>query len=359
MLIDILPKEERKDFYDREKEINQLESFYSPITLILGLRRTGKSSLIKIALNELKKPFIYIDMRKFEEKEVVTYKDFIIELEKEINKLVNKHKNLIEILKRIEGITIMGNQIKFSWKKNNKVSITSFFEILNDWAEDKVIISIDEAQILRKAKGINLLPILAYTYDNLKKIKIILSGSEMGLLYSYLKVDDPSKPLFGRVISEIYLNPFSKELAIDFLKKGFEEVKVKFDKFEEVYENIGGIPGWLTYFGYNYYRTLDFDKSLKMALESAKKLIISEFENFLLDKYIARKRYYTIMRTVSSCARWSDIKRRLEDEIGHKINDSEIHNYLNQLQRSSWIIKENEKYCPAEKLIGYAFYKFY
>ncbi|WP_238842107.1 ATP-binding protein [Sulfolobus sp. E11-6] len=68
MLFDPSPKDNRKDFFDRENEIEKLKELRAPITLVLGLRRTGKSSLIKIGINELNLPYIYLDLRKFEEK---------------------------------------------------------------------------------------------------------------------------------------------------------------------------------------------------------------------------------------------------------------------------------------------------
>ncbi len=68
MIFDITPKQDRKDFFDREEEIEKLKELKTPIILVLGLRRTGKSSLIRISLNELNLPYIYIDLRMFEER---------------------------------------------------------------------------------------------------------------------------------------------------------------------------------------------------------------------------------------------------------------------------------------------------
>ncbi|MEM1621070.1 MAG: hypothetical protein QW536_03780 [Metallosphaera sp.] len=48
------------------------------------------------------------------------------------------------------------------------------------------MVVIDEAQELRKVRGVNLLPSLAYAYDNLRNVKFILGGSEMGLLHDTL-----------------------------------------------------------------------------------------------------------------------------------------------------------------------------
>ena len=57
--------------FDRYSELNKLINYVGRlgilITLVLGLRRVGKSSLILVALRELGLPHIYIDLRKFEE----------------------------------------------------------------------------------------------------------------------------------------------------------------------------------------------------------------------------------------------------------------------------------------------------
>ena len=102
----------------------------------------------------------------------------------------------------------MGNEIYFGWGKENRVSFSSLLDSLNDWAEDKVIVVLDEAQELHKMRGFNILPSLAYAFDNLRKVKIILSCSEMGLLLKFLKLEDAGSPLFGRAFSRVYLKPY-------------------------------------------------------------------------------------------------------------------------------------------------------
>ncbi|WP_152942999.1 AAA family ATPase [Acidianus ambivalens] len=249
----------------------------------------------------------------------------------------------------------MGNEIYFGWGKENRVSFSSLLDSLNDWAEDKVILVLDEAQELHKMRGFNILPSLAYAFDNLRKVKIILSGSEIGLLLKFLKLEDAGSPLFGRAFSRVELKPFTKEEAVEFLRRGFEELKVDFSDYEKVYNELGGIPGWLTYFGFRYYEIREFDKAMNETLNYAKRFIISEFEHFLLDKMIAKERYYTIMKSTANCNNWSGIKNELEAKEGIKISDSELSNYLNHLLDSSWLTKVDDRYCPSEPLIGRAF----
>jgi AAA+ ATPase superfamily predicted ATPase len=355
LIFDPVPKESRKDFFDREEEIEKIKSLSSPITLVLGLRRTGKSSLIHIALNELNLPYIYIDLRKVEEKGYISYKDLVLELQKEINRLIKRFPNIIDFLKRIEGITIIGNEIRLKWGDNEKVNISSLLESLNDWTENKAVLTIDEAQELLNLRGANLLPTFAYSFDNLKRIKIILSGSKMGLLYRYLGKDNPKSPLYGRAMNEIELYPFNKEKSEQFLKLGFSELNINFKDFDIIYENLGGIPGWLTYFGYYYYQERDLNEALSKTINTAIGLIREEFNNFLKTRTIVRDRYLTVMKAVISCNSWSEIKRALEAREGIEISDSEVYNYLNQLFDASWIVKNNKKYCPSEPLIAKAF----
>ena len=263
---------------------------------------------------------------------------------------------LIDFLRGISGVSIMGNQVLFSWKGVNRTSFTPLLDAPNDWSDNGVIVVLDEAQELVKARGFNVLPVLAYAYDNLRRVRFIISGSKMGLLYRFLRVRDPESPLFGRAMGIVELSPFTREQAVEFLKRGFEELGIGFNDFDKVYEVLGGIPGWLTYFGIKYYEYRDLERAIGETVSYATALIRQEFENLLADKPAARDRYLTIMRIIArECAGWSEIKRGLEAEFGVEIGDSRISDYLRQLLDSSWIVKIGNKYCPAEPLIGMAF----
>ncbi len=316
----------------------------------------GKSSLILVALRELGLPSIYIDLRKFEERQYLSYRDFILELQREVNGLTRRFPGLIDFLRNIGGVSIMGNQVLFSWKGSNRVSLASLLDALNDWASNGVVIILDEAQELVKARGFNILPVLAYAYDNLRRVRFIISGSKIGLLYRFLKVKDPESPLFGRAMGIVELKPFTKEQVAEFLRRGFEELGIEFSDFDKVYERLGGIPGWLTYFGLKYYEYRDLERAIIDTVSYATALIRQEFNNFLTDKTIARDRYLAIMRIVArECAGWTEIKNGLEVMLGMEISDSRMSEYLRQLLDSAWIIKAGNKYCPAEPLIGVAF----
>ncbi len=224
MLFDLRPKDTKSDLFDREIELSKVIEYVGrlglPITLVLGFRRVGKSSLILVAIRELGLPSIYIDLRKFEERQYLSYRDFVLELQREVNNLTSRFPGLIDFLRNISGVSIMGNQVLFSWKGSGRVSLASLLDALNDWASNGVVIVFDEAQELVKARGgFNVLPVLAYAYDNLRRIRFIVSGSKMGLLYRFLRIRDPESPLFGRAMGVVELSPFTRDQAVEFLRR--------------------------------------------------------------------------------------------------------------------------------------------
>jgi len=56
-------------------------------------------------------------MRKLENKEYIVYKDFIKMLEKEINRIIKRNKDLLSHL-RIRGVQIMGISVEERKKPN-------------------------------------------------------------------------------------------------------------------------------------------------------------------------------------------------------------------------------------------------
>ncbi|MFP3319678.1 MAG: ATP-binding protein, partial [Acidilobus sp.] len=95
---------------------------------MLGLRRTGKSSVIMLSLNELGLPYIYVDLRKFEEKGFASYRDLVVELEREVNRLTNRFPGLLELLRRVEGVEVMGSGVRLRWGGRKRVTISSLLE---------------------------------------------------------------------------------------------------------------------------------------------------------------------------------------------------------------------------------------
>ena len=66
MLFDPNVKINKKDLFDRERELEEIINATKSkerLIIIYGVRRVGKTSLINVALRELGEPFIIIDVR--------------------------------------------------------------------------------------------------------------------------------------------------------------------------------------------------------------------------------------------------------------------------------------------------------
>src|SRR5208337_4283463 len=61
------PKESVTDLFDRKKEVRELEDALrlgERLNVVYGVRRTGKTSLIRAVLNEKEWPYAFIDARE-------------------------------------------------------------------------------------------------------------------------------------------------------------------------------------------------------------------------------------------------------------------------------------------------------
>jgi AAA+ ATPase superfamily predicted ATPase len=214
-------------------------------------------------------------------------------------------------------VKILDFGIEFSTSRQ-RPSFSSILEALDECAGDEgtrlvIVLVFDEAQELNKLRGYTILPSLAYAYDNLKNLSFVFIGSKVGLLYRFLRINDSSSPLYGRYFEKIILSPLSRDLALKFLRRGFEEhgMSVSEDFLHSAVEALDGIIGWLTFLGLRALR-MRFDKSvIKEVLEEASKISINEFCNFV--EVMGTKRYVEILRAIGKeGATWSQVRRYLE-----------------------------------------------
>lgn len=342
MLFDLRPKCKREDLFDREEEIraltNSVEKY--PLTLLLGVRRVGKSSVLRVALKEVSG--IYVDVREvyFSSGGWISAEGLKKTFEKALNDLDGSLKRkIIRALKKIEGIDVSGVRITLSGE-------ASLVDILHALDEVGAVVAFDEAQYLRYyggRGGKDLLTLIAYAYDNLRNVKFVLSGSEVGLLHDFVGIDDYSSPLYGRACSEITIAPFTREQSVEFLKRGFEEAGVEVDTrtVERAVKVLDGIPGWLVEFGYSYVNGKSFEEALESVWSKAKKFLEGELRE--LEK--RSRRYTLILRAIATgLNRWSDIKDYVSVKSG-PVPNARLAELTRNLEKMGWIIKKtNGKY---------------
>lgn len=335
------PKKRKADFFNMEEEWNLLERSLEKdkLTIVTGLRRYGKTSLILTYLNEMRKNYIFVDCRVMQGK-MFSLKSFMEILEEELSRLSWTR----DLLSSIEEVKVGAFGVRIKDKKES-----TLLRVLRS-LEGSVLV-LDEAQELRRS-SYRFDSLLAYIYDNLN-IKIVVSGSMVGLLYRFLRVENPEAPLFGRAYSEIRLKPLPKEKAREFLVRGFEQESIHIEEelIEDAIEKFDGIIGWLTYFGHSYSTGRE---SAEEILKKASKLAVSELSKALEVYGIGRKRYEEVLKTVATLkkASWTEIKRSIEARLG-RIPDPSLANILKNLMDSGFLVKEDEKYRIADPILEY------
>ncbi len=126
----------------------------------------------------------------------------------------------------IRGISFSAEGVEVKWRGSDSVSLMGLLQEINKRGERFVLV-VDEVQSLKPPISVELRDLIAYSYDNLENISLVVSGSEIGLLRSFLGVDNPSSPLYGRYVHEVLIERFSRDLSKEFLIEGFKEEGLK------------------------------------------------------------------------------------------------------------------------------------
>lgn len=353
MYFDPEPKKDLKDLYNRTEELEKFNETleYSNLITIIGPRRTGKTSFMNVALKESNQPYIQLDLRglSFNPSQA----DIIRKIEATFNNLNKKWlTSIVASLKQVTGVSILGASISLNWSKEG-VNLTELFDTVNKWAEtkkQKFLIAFDEIQLIRGEKEIPRL--FAHIMDYNSNIRIIVTGSEIGLLFDFLGFDNPDSPLYGRYYTEINMKPFNQEDSLEFLQAGFKQTGVQPNReiLEKATIALDGIVGWLTLFGT---RCREADQANEAILEQViiegGKLARAEAQK--LTQY--SKRYSVTINYLAKAkkASWSQIKSIMEANEGRTLPNSTTSDILNKLIKTNLVMKDNGEYSIPDPLL--------
>lgn len=298
---------------------------------MLGIRRIGKTSVLKTFLSETRG--IYIDMRGVRR---------ILELEERVtdalNSSIGKFRKLLE---GIRGINIAGFSVEVRWRGRDSISLYGLLEELDKKGE-RIVVVFDELQSARVPVSFELKKLLAYSYDNLEHVTFVVAGSEVGLLRDFIGVDKPSSPLYGRHVHELVVERFTREESIEFLRRGFEEegVQPPQDVIESAVDLFDGIVGWLTIFGRNYSDgVVDMERLKDMAVGMA----VEE-----LSKLSEREK--TVLKAIASgCDSWSKVRSYIAERKGVVVPKATLTRTIEKLEKLS-IIKDYKFPDPIYRL---------
>jgi len=348
MYFEMSPKKEKKDLFDFEEEQRQLLKAINGIhklIVIQGLRRTGKTSLMKVIFNEIGDFKIYIDAREIPGNSSRAIHEHFSTVFSEFAK---KQNLLLRLRDYIEGVDV---GVKIGIKRKDLLLSEIFKKIDSELEKKKkkLVVFIDEAQVL-KPYGFD--SFIAFSYDGLKNIKYVLAGSEISLLDEFVG-KEVDAPLFGRVREIIRINKLEERNAVEFLREGFRQANKKSEEDEliEAAGELGGIIGWLTAYGV-YALEMPYKKAMEKVRKEAGKITAAEIERFLKNREYARGRYLGILEALSTENQtWSELKNFLIIKEKKDIPDSRMNELLEHLLEYSFIEKNNGAYSLTDPLI--------
>lgn len=333
----IEPKSKKDDFFNYHYEYREIKEAIKrgeKIISVLGVRRAGKTSLLNVIFNETKSLKLWIDGRI-----VSSPKKEIFSAIYDIAK-AGKPK----IFGKIESLNISA----FGIGLDIKVASESLQKIEKKIKSSKQIyIFIDEAQRMDIKE---LSDVLSYFYDRFSNVSFIVSGSEVGLIEDVLGEEDSKHPLYGRHITKIIMNRLDKNRAFEFLSRGFEQanLKIKKDEIYEAIEELDGLVGWLTLYGYE--RGIVKNKhALKKTIEIAARIVATELTNFL-KKSKNKNLYLSIIRN-STGIKWDELRTISAKDLGEPLNPSLFTFAIKKLVKYSFLEKRNNKYYLSDPLL--------
>lgn len=369
LYFDPRPKTSRQDLFDREKELNRLESLLtrgSPLVLILGLRRTGKTSLLKTSLGEIEYPSLVLDLRTLEELRGLSKREVLRAFSSAANEFLKRNIGwkdaILDFLRRVRGFKIAEFGVEIERAREREFSPSEFFDALNTFAKKhrtRAVVAFDEAQELGRIPFIDFRKVLAHVYDYDDHITVVLTGSKVGLLYRFLKLDDPEAPLCGRHVDVLEIGRLTGEEAREFVIEGFKQANIipDPDLMEYILERLGGVIGWLTSAGAKCLMECSKNSVDRVLNEEGKNLVLSEFNHFIQLRPLATDFYLIVMRTLAleEGTTWSSIKDRLMLKLKKTIYNKNLADALKNLQGSGFIEKVNGAYSIADPVLKHVF----
>lgn len=337
MLFDRGPKEKRSDLFDRKKELAELSDAVARgdrLIVVYGIRRIGKTSLLRSFLSEKEFLNVFLDIRK------IYYMH-----KKTIPAEVVYERLLAGFTELLNGLGISQEEQIQILSSSQSFDITDLLSSIDKWCSSKstrFLFVLDEAQYLRFSRKVIYDGVIAWSIDNLKNITFILSGSEVGVLRDMLNYEDVKAPLYGRMRKEIVLKKLNQEESIELLENGFREreYKIKTAEINDTVLKIGGMTGWLVYYG--YYRTeehMNHEKALSEVFSEGSRIAMSEVDD-LIKK--SKSRYMAIMTATSKgMSSWADIRTYTIGKTG-KITDAVFDKLLSSLIKFSVVEKDSD-----------------
>ena len=289
-------------FYDREKEMDVLHEIeknsanYAQMTLLLGRRRVGKTTLIKNSFSQSKNVVYFFVAKK---NELLLCEEFVREVEEKLGFFLGNFQNFSQFFKAL---------ILQSQNKNFTVIIDEFQEFDN--LNPSIFSDIQN---------------IWDSYKDVSKMNLICCGS----IYSIMKkiFENHKEPLYGRATSKIIIKPFTINVIKEILKDYHPNYKN--EDLLAFYMVTGGIAKYIEQLVLNKAFTknkiLDtFFQNSSFFIDEGRALLVDEFGKDYGN-------YFSILSLIAS-------SKNERSEIENILN-MQIGGYLERLEKDFNLIK--------------------
>jgi len=322
---------------------------------VLGIRRIGKTSLVKVTLNELHDYVtLTINLGRLGSKKSYPMESFsrlFLEGAMEVLRKYTFAGRVSKIIANRLGVN-PEDILELNWAKVGvklrefkTEDVNEVIRALNSIAKDnkkELVVFIDEVQNVKKVKGFDIGSFFHDIYEWCENTIVIVSGSFIGVAEEVLNQVEEERPFYGRRFFRIKLERFDENKSREFLRRGFEEEGVKVDEkiIDEAVKLFDGIPGWLALFGRSYSYSVKHSHPIdvKVVVKEAAKQVSKEFTGFLINSN-SPKRYAEIILSLS--------------RLGNRASLTEIRDVMNSLYREN--IGDSRLYELLGTLVSYGF----
>lgn len=290
-------------FYDRESELQLLEATRqraetsARMTVIVGRRRIGKTTLVSEAFRETQMLYFFISRKN----EALLCEEFAVEIENKLNHPVlgtftefDKLFEYLLLLSENRHFTLILDEFQEFYNINSVV----YSEMQNLWDQ----------------------------YKNRSKINLVLSGSIFALMKKIF--ENAKEPLFGRTNEKIHLKPFS----IITLKEIFEDYRLQNYSANDLlafYMLTGGVAKYVELFAEKGCFTLEL---MLNEIFRDNSLLIEEGKNLLIEEF--GREYATYFSILALIASSKTSRSEIESILGKNVGG-----FLDKLENEYQLIK--------------------
>lgn len=335
--------------------------FRGNTSVLLGPRRVGKTSVVSVAAEKFAKKkgyhYIYFNFSRFIGARAISISD------------IEPKRTSMELITTSKSYTLSLRGFSVEVRKTSIEEFTSDFStllrVLSKNAK-KGLLVFDEAQVLARLKNLDFRGFFQEITDSYPNISIVFTGSMPGILMEYLN-PEASKPNFMRSAEVFTLPRWSVREGVEFLKSGFRVYGIKVtDEFEleRAVKELGGVPGFVSYYGLtavNFIRGgISIEKALSKALEETRSFALDEWKKDLeafLNVYNSPV-YVGILKVLAraypSALRGAEVYRELNNIGEAPKRVQHIYKYLETLEKAGFIRSDGKRFWVEDPLLRIA-----